>query len=183
MSEQQLIYHCAPTLAGLKNGSLFSCCCKCKADALGFVRSMNRKLVPKGLRVIPLKYTYERVLIYVYRPSGLSFDLSCKDAQLLLKEAGYQACSTEKCIMELIHRMQMQEEFPHEIGLFLSYPPEDVRGFIENKGAGCKCVGCWKVYGNAQKAMQTFEQYKKCQATYCLQWQKGIKIERLAVAV
>ncbi len=25
-------------------------------------------------------------------------------------------------------------EFPHEVGLFLSYPPEDVKGFIDHRG-------------------------------------------------
>ena len=28
-------------------------------------------------------------------------------------------------------------EFPHEVGLFLGYPPEDVRGFIENHAKFC----------------------------------------------
>lgn len=45
-----------------------------------------------------------------------------------------------------MRRLQRFEAFPHEIGLFLSYPPEDVRGFIEHKGHESKCEGCWKVY-------------------------------------
>ena len=45
-----------------------------------------------------------------------------------------------------MRRLQRFEAFPHEIGLFLSYPPEDVRRFIEHKGHESKCEGCWKVY-------------------------------------
>ena len=33
----------------------------------------------------------------------------------------------------LIKRLNEDAEFPHEIGLFPGYPPEDVRGFIENR--------------------------------------------------
>lgn len=43
-------------------------------------------------------------------------------------------------------------EFPHEVGLFLGYPPEDVEGFIENKARSCKITGYWKVYSDEEKA-------------------------------
>ena len=43
-------------------------------------------------------------------------------------------------------------EFPHEVGLFLGYPPEDVEGFIENKACSCKLTGYRKVYSDEEKA-------------------------------
>lgn len=74
-------------------------------------------------------------------------------------------------------------EFPHEIGLFLGYPPEDVCGFIENRAGGYKCVGEWKVYGDADKAKEIFAKYRKCTEVYCAQFAQGKSIERLTVAV
>ena len=71
-------------------------------------------------------------------------------------------------------------DFPHEIGLFLSYPPEDVKGFLEHRP--CKCVGCWKVYENEEAAKKTFAKYKACTRVYCRQLASGIDIERLTVA-
>ena len=71
-------------------------------------------------------------------------------------------------------------EFPHEVGLFLSYPPEDVKGFLEHKP--CKCVGCWKVYENEEADKKTFAKYKACTRVYCRQLASGIDIERLTVA-
>ena len=32
-------------------------------------------------------------------------------------------------------------EFPHEVGLFLGYPPEDVKGFIDHRANNFKCAG------------------------------------------
>ena len=32
---------------------------------------------------------------------------------------------------------------PHEVGLFLSYPPEDVKGFIDHRASGFKSAGLW----------------------------------------
>ena len=74
------------------------------------------------------------------------------------------------------------DEFPHEIGLFLGYPPEDVRGFIEEGAAKCKCTGCWKVYGDVERAQKLFAAYKKCTAVYQKQHAQGKSIEQLTVA-
>ena len=73
-------------------------------------------------------------------------------------------------------------ELPHEVRLFLSYPPEDVKGFIENHAANAKCTGVWKVYGDERQARQTFARYKKCTQTYCERWRSGVELDRLAVA-
>ena len=74
-------------------------------------------------------------------------------------------------------------EFPHEVGLFLSYPPEDVKGFIDHRANGFKYAGLWKVYGDEEKARSLFAKYKKCTEIYCALWQSGSKLEQLAVAV
>lgn len=73
-------------------------------------------------------------------------------------------------------------EFPHEIGLFLGYPIEDVKGFIENKAECAKCVGCWKVYGDEEKAQKAFDKYKKCERVYRQQWSNGRPLVKLTVA-
>ena len=74
-------------------------------------------------------------------------------------------------------------EFPREVGLFLSYPPEAVKGFIDHRANGFKYAGLWKVYGDEEKARSLFAQYKKCTEIYCALWQSGSKLEQLAVAV
>ena len=86
------------------------------------------------------------------------------------------------CVAALVRRMRSSAEFPHEVGLFLSYPPEDVKGFIENRAANAKCTGVWKVYGDERQARQTFAKYKKCTQVYCERWQSGSGLDKLAVA-
>ncbi len=183
MSEEMLIRHCAPTLAGIKTGSLFSCPCRSQKEIQNEVRRLNRVLAPKGIRVLPLRYCKQRALIYLYRPSHLERDLSDGCACALLKQYGYSFENSQRCVVQLVNRLRTCSGFPHEIGLFLGYPPEDVQGFIDNKACHCKCIGCWKVYGDEEKARQTFNRYKKCTETYFAQWSKGTAVERLAVAV
>lgn len=182
MSDDYLVRHCAPTLAGLKTGSLFTCPYQTRQRLCQNLQQVNQRLLPKGLRVLPLHFSESKALIYVYRPGKLSADLQDDRAAELLRHCGYESGSCEKCVAQLSRRIRDAEDFPHEIGLFLGYPPEDVCGFMENKAENCKCVGCWKVYGDVDAAKKKFAQYKKCTRVYCEQWAKGKDIERLTVA-
>ena len=181
MQDDYIVRNCAPTLAGIKTGNMFTCPIDSRDAMLEFLRRMNKRLGPKGLRAIPLRYSETSALIYLYRPQKLRRDLADSTAAEILRKRGYNTASCEKCVIHLARKLREQEEFPHEIGLFLGYPPEDVCGFIENRACGCKCVGCWKVYGDAEAAKKKFAQYRKCSRVYWDQWAKGKAIERLTV--
>ena len=87
-----------------------------------------------------------------------------------------------RCIAQLIRRFREDGQFPHEVGLFLSYPPEDVQGFIDHRACDFKCAGLWKVYGDERRALRLFSRFKHCTEDYCARWQTGWDIDRLAVA-
>ena len=84
MSEDLLIRHCSPTLAGIKTGNLFSCACPSRKDLTRDLCRLNKKLVPKGIRVLPLRVCKGRALIYAYRPNALESDLTDHRARALL---------------------------------------------------------------------------------------------------
>lgn len=181
MPEELIIRNCSRTLAGLKTGSMFSCPYACEQSLREEIRTLNRRLAPKGLRILPLQRKNGRALIYVFRPHELERDLCNRTALYLLRRRGYPETGAASCLCCLVRRFQENREFPHEVGLFLGYPPEDVCAFIDQQAHGCKFVGCWKVYGNEGKAKKTFDLYKKCTRVYCEQWAKGCSIERLTV--
>ena len=174
---------CAPTLAGLKTGSMFSFPYPDRRTMIADVRALNRTLVSRGLCVLPLRYRAGRALLYVFRPGILQRDLKAKAARDILKSAGYAEDKLGPCLNRLRERLNSGEDFPHEIGLFLSYPPEDVRGFIENGAKACKLTGYWKVYGDEETARKTFEKYRKCTESYQRSLDAGIPLARLAVSV
>ena len=180
MSEKTLIQYCAPTLAGLKTGNLFSCAFASQEELQNDLRAFNRRLSRKGLRLLPMQYKGNRALIYVYRPKHLARDLNCHEAQAILHARGYQCARPAHCVAKLAKKLKTEPEFPHEIGLFLGYPPEDVHGFIENKTES-KCVGTWRVYGDVDAAQRLFAKYKKCTGVYTRHWEGGKSIERLTV--
>ena len=69
------------------------------------------------------------------------------------------------------------------LDVYKRQPLGDVRGFIDNKGLNCKCVGCWKVYCNECEAVRTFEKFKKCTAVYKKMYGMGKTVLQLTVAV
>ena len=113
MSEEMLVRQCAPTLAGVKTGSLFSCPYDTREGMTEDVRRLNRVLVPKGLRLLPLRYSEKRVLLYLYRPTELWRDLNDDKAAEILNAAGYSCTDCDRCVVKLIQRLRGSNDFPH----------------------------------------------------------------------
>ena len=55
MSEELIVSHCSPTMAGLKTGNLFTCPVKDREELKASLRRMNLRLVPRGVRMIPVR--------------------------------------------------------------------------------------------------------------------------------
>ena len=110
-------------------------------------------------------------------------DLSRNGAGCILSERGYCTDSTGRCIGHLMQRISEQKEFPHEIGLFLGYPVEDVSGFIRYHAKKSKFHDYWKVYGDEAEARRLFAQFHSCTRDYVRRFAQGTSLEQLTVAV
>ena len=177
MSEQLMVLHGAPTLAGIKTGSLFTSSYENKNKFMQTLRNWNQIFRKKGLCILPLRFHQNRALLYLYRQSLLENDFKNQQILKILKDNGYQCLSCQHCIAQLAKRLQANLDFPHEIGLFLGYPVEDVRGFIEQKE--CKYIGRWKVYDNVEESKKQFERFDQCTNTYLKHLNNGCPIELL----
>lgn len=181
MSDEMIIELCSPTLAGIKTGNLFSCDCEDPGQLLCEVRSYNSMLARKGICMLVLSVKKKRALIYLFRPERLKKDLADAEAAEILHARGYREERLGKQINTLKKRLKESDDFPHEIGLFLSYPPGDVRCFIEQKARNYQLVGCWKAYGNIEEAKKKFNQYNECKASYVKHFRDGMSLRDLTV--
>ena len=178
--DKVLIDYCSPTLAGLKTGSLIPFEMK-DSDLAMEVRRLNRSFKDKGLRLIPIKRKDRKALLYLYRPARLREDLLSTEAGSILKDKGYPVGKPNVCVSTLIRHLAVDSEFPHEVGLFLGYPPSDVKCFMADSRKGVQCVGCWKVYGDVSEAEKTFARFQKCTAVYRKLMEQGKPLEKLVV--
>ena len=164
--DKYLVQHCAPTLASLKTANMFSCSYDSEKSLNNSIEFWNEIFKGKGVELIILKKQNNTALIYVCRKSRLAADLAKEGVAEFLADYGYTSIDTDEAISTLKGRLLSLSEFPHEIGIFLDYPLGDVKGFIENAGANCKCTGCWKVYCNECEAIKMFAKFKKCREVY-----------------
>ncbi|MBQ3761011.1 MAG: DUF3793 family protein [Clostridia bacterium] len=180
MSEDTVIRCCAPTLAGIKTGSIFNCDFPDRREMTSSLRTINRCLVARGACAIPLRYRDGKALIYLYRPAMLEKAFDDPVALQILDSIGYPKSSTADRISFLIRRFREYKAFPHEIGLFLGYPAVDVRGFTEHKE--CKYTGLWKVFDSDEKeAKRIFACCRNCTRAYIRRNRQGWSLSRLTI--
>lgn len=189
--ETVMIEQCSPALAGLKPANLFRHETRDAQALADRVAWWNAQLNPRGIQITVLKACSRthRYLIYVYREAKLKDIFVKAEVQAFLRRESYtipkDPASSLGCsalLQQLSRRLCCEGEFPHEIGVFLGYPLEDVVGFIENRGKNFTCCGCWKAYGDPAEAQRRFDQLNKCTAVYLRLFHSGTPILRLAVA-
>lgn len=152
-----------------------------KEELLQMLSDQNRILNEKGVYFLPVKIRSGIALVYVYRRRRLEALLANGDVQAFLSGYGYEDFVPTSSLVKLQERLLL-EDFPHEIGVFLGYPLTDIRAFIENKGANCPCIGCWKAYTNLEAAKEQFRRFNHCTRIYCRQYLRGSDLRRLTVA-
>lgn len=176
MSEDKMILHCSPTLRGIKAGSIFTASYTSKNEFEKDVERANLKFNKTQIRFSALKYSKGKGIVYVYRPSLLLKDISKPESIDVLSTNGYKSYDCKSCIDRLIERLYNSSEFPHEIGLFLGYPPEDVKGFIENQAKKFKYADYWKVYGDVERAKIRFNAFRRSTKFCYSKWKAGASI-------
>ena len=181
MLDKSLVTHCAPTLARLKPGSIFTLPCDGLREISAEMRALRAELLPKGVVLTVLGRRGQGAIFYLYRPGELERILSAPATQGFLRRCGYGEFSLPAVLRVLRARLRGSEDFPHEIGVFLGYPLADVVAFIRNAGRNCLFCGCWKVYSDARGATLAFARFRKCKEVYARLFQSGCPLSRLTV--
>lgn len=183
MSFEQTMVQCAsPAICGIKPASLFLLQEKFFAEASEKIRSWNKNLSALKRKIQRINCLNGRVLLFVYDEELLSLALGDSLVQKYLRSKDYPVSRGSGAVLnELFFRLANGSEFPHEVGVFLGYPLEDVLGYEFNSGANCRYCDCWQVYSSdIEKAKCTMTAYRDC-AALCRQFlEDGVKIEELS---
>lgn len=171
--DTQLAIQCAPVIAGLKASNLL------------IVQSANLGKVKQILRYTSLSYfilciTDQKTTILLYNRVKLESYITQKAAVRLLKKLGYQKFALQGVLFIFQKRYQDymtdNQEFPHEMGLLLGYPTEDIEGFIQNGGKNFLYTGYWKVYEDLPAKLQLFQRFDLARKTMVQMISKGAGI-------
>lgn len=121
-----------------------------------------------------------RVLLFVYCEELLCKTLRQKEAVSYLQQLGYgEYFDLERYLQMLGARIQLGPEFPHELGVFLGYPVEDVIDFVTFGGRHSQLTGYWKVYHNIEKAKNIFVAYDRWKDYFLRRLAAGIPLHKV----
>lgn len=174
--ETRLALQCAPVITGIKLSNLLT------------ITHEDEELLDEILKDIQIQYyclqRQEKKTIYLlYRASELVVYLQEDKVQNVLRQMGYKDLSIMGILALLQNRyvsyMKYRKEFPHELGILLGYPIEDVEGFINNKGENYLYAGYWKVYAEVEAKKALFDAYESAKEGLLLLLSKGYDLCRM----
>lgn len=160
--ETQLALQCAPLITGLKVSNLL-------IIPKGNEEVVKRILNRTGISFYRLIQTRTKTTFLLFRRNELEEFLSDENVRNVFMKAGYKSLQIGKILRTFSLRyeayMQGDKSFPHEMGLLLGYPVEDVVGFMENNGKNFLYSGYWKVYENQKAKVKLFDKFKVAEET------------------
>lgn len=177
--EKLIAYYCAPCLMGLKPSSLLSC--EIETPLLEQrIHQFHESLSTYPIRIKLLYQPKTRNILFVFNIQLLEKQLSTSKTKEFLKEYDYPVDhNLEDMINYLTYRINKSKEYPHEIGIFLGYPLEDVIGYINNNGKNYSICGYWKVYSNEKSTAQLFQEFTSCRIDLFTKVSQGFTLKEL----
>ncbi len=173
--EKMLLHFAAPALCGIKSANLLSA--QSSMVDYNCLASLNRILSVSGRRIRTIRRSSGRLLIFIYDEGKLSVLLEGREEISYLASKGYPVGQGLHAMLgELFRRLASEADFPHEVGLFLGYPLEDVVSFEYDKGRTSSYCGMWQVYGNVELAVKQMERYRTCSERCCVAYDRGLDI-------
>ena len=171
--EMQLVVQCAPLLAGLKISNLLIISAE---NQEAFENLMN----DRDLSVYFLTRLNGKVVYLLFRYEELEALMTDSNISSFFRREGYSDLSIYAVLRKFKKRYERHTlsggEFPHEMGLILGYPIEDVVGFIENEGNNCLYTGYWKVYNRLEEKKRIFISYEKATERIVKMISRGVPV-------
>lgn len=148
----------APTIKGKKPSSLLAFSMQRK-NLFTLWHCYKHEICPEfNLEYFELKDGAEITIVLFYRRKMLEKCLAISNNLDFLNSLGYQEAVTLEEKLQLL-KSRFAFTCTHEVGIFLGFPVEDVKGFIENKGKNYLLSRYWKVYRNQERAELLFRIY------------------------
>lgn len=112
-----------------------------------------------GLKFVELRENNDCIIVMIYNEKLLYKEISKNSHTNFLAKLGYPSLVNVTDYVNVLKSRYEKYHCPHELGLFLGIPFEDVKDFMECTTKKCLLCGYWKVFNNEEKAKITFERF------------------------
>lgn len=156
----QLALQSAPLLAGEKISNLIIVSSRYANAVIEMFRSTE-------ISFFMISHTKEKVIFLLYKKAELVSYLKQNKVKQFFTNAGYETIELDEILITVSEKYENylmgKASFPHELGLLLGYPIEDVYGFINNNGKNFLYTGYWKVYYDLSDKLKIFERFRQAE--------------------
>lgn len=169
MSEKEylfgvILYSIAPTLAGHKPASIVTLSRNNRNLYLLWERYNKKFRLECEIDFYEIKREYEAVTLLFYDRYMLN-DIIYKELNMnFLRRFGYEGSLSLDENLQIL-KSRFKNGFPHEIGIFLGFPLDDVICFMKKPEKESLFCGYWKVYNNPETAKEKFLRYDEDKST------------------
>ena len=144
--EKFLIYNASLVISGVKPSATIT------------IKKGNENLYDKWikygisfLKEIDIQYINLRecsnaLIILIYSEEKLSNYIFKEENKRFLRQLGYSEENDMREYLEILKRRYKEFNCPHELGIFLGFPLNDVKDFMNCKDKKCLSCGYWLVY-------------------------------------
>lgn len=159
--EYLLTYNLATVIAKIKPASTLTLK-NDEQNTLDLWNQFGSEVIKKiGLNYFVLRRKQDIATIMIYDEKVLWQYVNDYKNKKFLSNIGYSNLSNLNEYLSILLKRFNKYNCPHELGLFLGIPLDDVVDFMECSHKKCLCCGYWKVFNNYNKAVRIFENYDK----------------------
>lgn len=174
--ELQIAFQCAPLLAGLKPSNLLMI----RGEDMEQVRGILKRA---GISYFVVARIRDKTAVLLFDREQLEGYLREDRVWQIFQKLGYREFSLGKVLygfrLHYEEYLRREAPFPHEMGLLLGYPVEDVEGYIRNDGENCLYTGDWKVYENLSEKLQLFGKFEAAREYLIQMLSQGIGLAEI----
>lgn len=174
-----IVFHCAPALTGKKVSSLVTF--KDADKKINSIWKLNKDKIKDKMNIqfIELKETDLSTVVLFYNENMLESILIKNETKEFLLNFGYGNFVASEALSLL--KKRYEKACPHEIGIFLGYPINDVKCFLDCNKHECLAIGYWKVFSDIEGALETFALYDSAKKLYRSFLSQGYKPSQVAL--
>lgn len=179
MALDQIMIQCgAPSLCGIKPGNMFTV--SQKRYSASRIRFWKKIYFKQGILLKAFKTSNNLVMIFSYNLIWIRQILDDPFVKAYLRGKDYPVDKGSFAVLNrLFKNLKNSRGFPHEVGIFLGYPLEDVICFERMQGKDCKYCGYWKSYSNPEEAKVCCCKYNNC-SQMCKKWfDEGLSVPQI----
>lgn len=138
--------------------------------------SMGKAFIKSiGLDFIGLRESDDSIVVLIYNQSLLEKYIGKEGNKEFLVSLGYSENGTIVEYLNVLTNRYKEYNCPHELGIFLGIPINDVKDFMNCNDKKCLLCGYWKVYNDCISAKRIFQYYDQVKEYTADSISKGIE--------